>query len=166
MWKLGFRPCWIVTAFLLGAACSNDNPGGTGGLCRTGTYQLNPNIGMAYTLTEDYRFLCRDSAFEPVRFFYDDCSAESNGFLWFDGGGVDGLFQASLGEYVFTGSIVREFANGVGPFVEGTYERKSGGTTLEIGQFAFTEGELEPPGTIECTPRSSSAAGKGPAEDH
>jgi len=164
MRKFRLRPTCFLAVFLLGAACSDDSPSGTGGLCRTGTYQLNPNNGMPYTLTEDYRFLCRDSAFEPVRFIYDDCSAESNGFLWFDSGGVNSLFQASLGEYVFTGSIVREFASGVGSFVEGTYERKSGGTTLEIGQFSFTEGEMEPPGTIECTPRSWSVVGKEPAD--
>lgn len=141
----------VLTLCLLGAACNEGNPGGTGGLCRTGTYQMNPNNGQAYTLMRDYRFRCRDTSFDPeILYRYEECTDTAAGFFSFDVGGDVPTFQANLGEYRFIGSTLRDFGVGAGPFASGTYEKKNGTTTVEVGSFSFTEGDIESAGTIEC----------------
>jgi hypothetical protein len=141
-----------VVLALLFCACSDDgNPNGATGVCATGTYELIPEAGQPYSLTEDYRFLCLDSSLDPdIEYIYEDCSDESSGYFSFYDGGMATGFRASLGEYRFIGSIIRDFGSGVGPFASGAYERSSGGATIEVGTFSFTEGEIEFPGTLEC----------------
>jgi hypothetical protein len=157
------RSSFIVVLGLLGAACSSDDPTGTGGVCHLGTFQLNPNGGSPYTLTQEYRFLCRDGVMDPdVQYIYDDCPADSDGFFWFYSGGVLSTFVANLSEYSFNGSVVRDFGGGVGPFASGTYEKKSGGATVEVGQFSFNEGDIELPGTLDCLYGKTSDGGRQP----
>jgi len=139
----------LLSLATLGSSCGDDSPTTTQTKAcsgTTGTYYLTPSSAAAYTVTDKYGARTVDADFFNAgcdAICYNDCPDETNDSFRYATGAncAANWFDAFVGDYTFTGTWVRAYDTGTGPFATGTYGTSGG----ENGTFEFyEEGRTKP----------------------